>query len=153
LTDIPTRFELKEAHWQLMLEHIRACLPEEACGLVGGKIVENAVQSKLILCIENELHSPVRFRMAPAAQLQALVALEEQNLDLSAIFHSHPTGPGDVSATDLAEFAYPGSLVLILSPRDETEQGATWQVRAFWVEGAQTKDVNAHEIPVIRVVE
>jgi proteasome lid subunit RPN8/RPN11 len=85
-----------------------------------------------MLPIENALHSPVRFCMAPAAQLQAFQALEADGLDLLAIFHSHPTGPREPSPTDLAEFAYPGVLSLILFPTD----AQAWSARAFHIQGA-----------------
>ena len=80
----------------------------------------------IALPITNELHSPVRFRMDPAEQLQAFLQFESQGLDLLAIYHSHPNGPPHPSPTDIAEFTYPGVLYLILSPGP-----SGWQVREF----------------------
>lgn len=105
-----------------MTGHAGACLPEEACGLVGGLDGE----ARAVLAITNQLHSLVRFRMDPAEQLRAFQSLESAGLELIAIFHSHPNGPPTPSPTDVAEFAYPGVLALILTP------GSTgWEVRAF----------------------
>ena len=36
MMDAPTALKLKRDHWDMMLEHVRACLPEEACGLLAG---------------------------------------------------------------------------------------------------------------------
>jgi proteasome lid subunit RPN8/RPN11 len=95
-----------------MAAHITACLPEEACGMIGGAHGE----ARLIIPVTNSLHSPVRFRMDPSEQLQAFLRFEAEELDLLAIFHSHPAGPAAPSETDRAEHAYPGVLCVILSP-------------------------------------
>ena len=105
--------------------HASACLPEEACGLIGG----TADRAVIALPITNELHSPVRFRMDPLEQLQAFLQFESEGLDLLAIYHSHPNGPPHPSPTDIAEFLYPGALYLILSPGP-----SGWQVREFEIQ-------------------
>ena len=115
-------------HWKHMLQHLQACLPEEACGLIGGKN-NRAAQ---IFPIENEFHSPVRFRMKPEQQLEAFLTLEKNGLDLIGIYHSHPTGPDHPSETDRSEFAYPGTAYLIVSLLD-----ANWKVRAYQMNGEQ----------------
>ena len=123
---------LHPAHYHHMLAHVQACLPEEACGLLGGR----AGASAAVQPVTNALHSPVRFSMEPKEQLQAMLWLEEQGLDLLGIFHSHPTGPDHPSATDVAEFLYPGVLVLIWSP-----EGAGWQVKAYDILDGQVQAV------------
>ncbi len=91
--------ELPSGVWAAMFEHVLACLPEEACGLLGGK----GERANLAIPVENQLRSPTRFRMAPVAQLEAMLRLEQLGLDLVAIFHSHPNGPPTPSHTDLDE--------------------------------------------------
>ncbi len=108
--------------WDAMLEHVEACLPEEACGLLGG--VGGQVRS--IVKVTNAERSPVRYRMDPLEQVQAFLALDEEGLELVGIYHSHPLGPGGPSATDLAENAYPEAVYLIWSPG-----GRGWRCRAF----------------------
>jgi proteasome lid subunit RPN8/RPN11 len=156
---------------QQMLEHALTRLPEEACGLLGGRRedLNSPFTAAAVLPIENELHSPVRFRMAPAEQLKAFYWLEENGLELTAIFHSHPQGPDHPSATDLAEFAYPGVLMLILSPISpaslpdgsiplaKTANGAQkraistdeWQIRAFRIDGGLPPQLTASELPLL----
>jgi proteasome lid subunit RPN8/RPN11 len=128
LSEHPLQLYLRKSQWQVTLNHLLACLPEEGCGLLAGRQENRAAYVTVVLPIANELHSPVRFRMDPLSQLQAFQWLDEQGLDLLAIFHSHPAGPAYPSATDQAEFAYPGVLTLIVSPHS-AEDG--WQARAY----------------------
>ena len=126
-----------------MLAHANECLPEEACGLIGG-VNEQAC---LILPVENELHSPVRFRMAPLSQLKAFQKIDEIGVKLIGIFHSHPTGPAGPSSTDIAEFYYPDTVVVILSPaqsKDGFEPAArklidfgNWQIIGYLIENGR----------------
>ncbi len=118
-----------------MLEHVLACLPEEACGILGGQ----AGRVQVVVPVTNQLHSPVRFRMASEEQLRAFQFLEDQGLEMLAFFHSHPAGPSSPSATDLAEFAYPGVLAIIWSPGADG-----WQARAF-----QVDDGTICEVPFV----
>lgn len=159
----PTPFYLPQPLWHEMLAHTRACLPEEACGLVGGQPLDPAhpqnpspsqpgFRPMVFLPVENELHSPVRFRMAPAAQLKAFYWLEEHGLELSAIYHSHPQGPRHPSQTDLAEFAYPGVLMLLACPHSPPagERGA-WHIRAYRINDGMSAGLSASEVPLLLV--
>jgi proteasome lid subunit RPN8/RPN11 len=129
--------------WQEMVQHVQGWFPEEACGVAGGFFSGDTARIEIILPVENQLHSPVRFRMAPAGQLAAFRIIEERGLELVAIFHSHPDGPQIPSITDMAEFYYPGVLSLVLSPQVDGE----WRVRAFHISSSQF-----HEVALTRLV-
>ncbi len=149
----PIQFGISESLRLKMLAHVIACLPDEACGLVGSEQVDILeIKAKAVLPVENELHSQVRYRMAPAEQLKAFYWLEEHHLEMAALFHSHPQGPDHPSATDLAEFAYPGVLMLILSPISLSlplNSAQNWQTRAYQIVGGQAPYFTAREIPVV----
>ena len=96
-----------------------------------------------VLAVENSLHSPVRFQMNPAGQLWAFEQIEAAGWLLLAIFHSHPRGPKFPSTTDIAEFYYPGTLVLIASPAealpfDQAQPAGlvwkNWQINGYQIE-------------------
>ena len=119
--------------------HLDRNLPEEACGLVAG----SGQQVQKVLPVENELHSPVRFQMAPLEQLKAFEQIEADGLNLLAIFHSHPNGPDHPSQTDVSEFYYPGVAVLIASPvqrglftgaQSSCLAQGSWQIKGYWIE-------------------
>lgn len=83
----------------------------EICGLLGG----HGEQVTRRYPARNVAAEPGRrFEMDPRAQIAAMRDMRERELDLVAIYHSHPDGSERPSATDLALHAYPGSLCLIL---------------------------------------
>lgn len=113
---------LARQHWEAMRVHVSAEAPLEACGLVAGA----GGESTHIFPIENELKSPLRYRLAPKQQLAAFMEMEERGWEMLAIYHSHPAGPPTPSRTDLAEAYYPEPVQLIWSP-----VGGEWACHAF----------------------
>ncbi len=105
-----------------MLRHVMSVLPEEACGFVAGK----GRDAFAVLPVTNSLHSPVRFMMDPLEQLNAMQWIEQNGLDVMAIYHSHPSGPAAPSATDLAEHSFPEALGMLWS-----RSGSRWRLRCF----------------------
>jgi proteasome lid subunit RPN8/RPN11 len=73
--------------------------------------------------------------MEPYEQLQAFDWIESNGLDLLGIFHSHPTGPETVSATDVEEAAY--EVVHLIWSRNQGQ----WQARGFWIENSSATEV------------
>jgi len=121
---------ISKKHWQAMLDYVQKNVPLESCGLLAGK---NDRVEKVIF-VQNQAQSPVRFVMDPYEQLNAFQWIEDNDLDLLGIFHSHPAGPETASATDIAEAAYE-VIYLIWSPN----QGH-WLGRGFWIkDGAATE--------------
>ncbi len=112
-----------------MRRAVEAALPEEACGLLFGRgqRVDRAA------AIENELHSRLRFRLEPRAQLSAMQSAEDDGLELLGIYHSHPEGPAQPSATDLQEAAYPEAAYLIWW----RSSSGSWQCSLYWLHGLE----------------
>jgi [CysO sulfur-carrier protein]-S-L-cysteine hydrolase len=123
---------INHLHHRQIVQHLEACLPEEGCGMVGGRMNT----SEVILPVRNELHSPVRFRMDAIEQLEKMILIEDSNLELLAIFHSHPAGPEFPSETDIAEFAYPGTITLIYS-----KESGRWKARGFQIEDQSYREI------------
>jgi len=105
-----------------MIHHSISTLPEEACGLVGGK--DNRGLS--VIGVENEVHSSSGYRMDPRQQLEAMLSFEKVGHEMVGIYHSHPNGPEHPSETDVAQAYYPDAVTLILSPG-----GDGWVCKAF----------------------
>jgi proteasome lid subunit RPN8/RPN11 len=119
----PTQIRLTGEQWAEVVAHLEACRPEEGCGLLAGR----ADRVEIVLPIENIDHSPVRYRMEARALVAGLGRIEDLGLDLLGAFHSHPAGPPGVSESDLREWQYPESALIVCAPG---AHGA-WQIRAF----------------------
>jgi len=128
---------LTPAHWQAMLDQVASEAPLEACGLLAGK--QDSVET--VLRMRNAEKSPVRFGMDAQEQYNAFEWMTDNGLDLVGIFHSHPTGPETVSATDIAEAAYE-VVHIIWSPIN-----GTWSARGFWIEKEQVTEVALQVLP------
>lgn len=124
--------KIKKDHWEIMRLDVAGRAPLEACGLVAG--LENC--STKVYPLTNELNSSVRFRIAPLEQFRVFTDIEQNGWELLAIYHSHPSGPDHPSATDLAEFAYPGTYSLIWYP-----QYNIWHCRAYMLLNNQFMEV------------
>ncbi len=117
----------------LILAHVQRCIPEEACGILGatGNLV------KFVVPVTNELHSPVKFRMAPEEQLKAFIWLEQNGLEMVGYYHSHPAGPDHLSETDRRQFFYPGVVLVLIYP-----EYSTWQLKGFIINDNNIKEIN-----------
>jgi proteasome lid subunit RPN8/RPN11 len=118
-----------------LIAQARADYPAETCGLVAGRD-GRAIR---LHPIENIHHSPVAYEMDPLQQIWAMLAIENEGLDLLAIYHSHPNGPARPSPSDVAQAYYPESAHLIISLVDPAHP----TLRAFMI-----ADDHVTEIPI-----
>jgi proteasome lid subunit RPN8/RPN11 len=122
---------------EALIGQARAALPEETCGLVAGQ-QGRAVR---LYPIENMRHSPVAYEMEPLQQIQAMLAIENDGLELLAIYHSHPDGPAHPSPTDVALAYYPEQAQLIISLA-----GAAATVRAYLIADGLVREIAVLEM-------
>ena len=73
--------KMQSSHWQTMRQHVTEQAPFEACGLLVGK--KDSVET--VLKVRNVIQSPVRFRMDPQEQYNALMWIEDNGFDLVGI--------------------------------------------------------------------
>jgi len=111
-------------------DHARRALPNEACGLLAGDAVSGAVTA--FHPARNEHASPLRFSVDAEDLVRISYAIEAAGQALLAIFHSHPHGAAEPSATDIREARYPDALHLLC--------GGDGSLRAWRIgEGAATE--------------
>jgi proteasome lid subunit RPN8/RPN11 len=98
-----------------MVAHARAELPNECCGMVGGRDGEASV----VIRVANAAASPLRYEMDPQEQYDALKAIEDEGGELLAIYHSHTKSAAYPSQTDVNQaVAWPEQIYLIVSLAD-----------------------------------
>ncbi|HAX68254.1 MAG TPA: hypothetical protein DCY14_01475 [Anaerolineae bacterium] len=122
---------LSNEQLQRMIAHVDSLAPLEACGLLAGR--NSKVES--VLEVTNQSQSPVRYVMDPIEQLHAFEWIDDNELELLGIFHSHPAGPETVSPTDIAEAAY--DVVYVILAR----ANGMWRARGFWIEDGGYSEV------------
>ena len=115
--------ELDRGFFDEIVAQARAEVPNEACGLIAGK---EGVPVRLY-AMRNADESPTTYRFDAKEQYRVMTEIEDEGLDIFAIYHSHTHTEAFPSATDRArahredpltgELAawFPGTRYLILS--------------------------------------
>jgi proteasome lid subunit RPN8/RPN11 len=99
-----------------MVAHAREDLPNECCGLVGGR--DGAAD--VVIRVANSAASPLRYEMDPQEQYDALKRIEDGGGELLAIYHSHTKSAAYPSQTDVNQaLAWPEQIYLIVSLADQ----------------------------------
>ncbi len=103
---------VQRAHLQQLLEHCRAALPEEACGLLSG--AGNRVR-RVWPATNADPDPRTGFRLAEAEQWHLFQAIAAAGDELVGIYHSHPTDVARPSRRDIEMAYYPQCAYVIVS--------------------------------------
>ncbi len=106
---------LSQAQLDAVIEHARACKPEEACGILAGSSKGTALIVSRVFAMENAEHSNTTYIMDSQEQFRVFDEMEREGLEPVAIFHSHPHSPAFPSTRDIELAFYPDSAYLIVS--------------------------------------
>ncbi len=99
-----------------MVAHAREDLPNECCGMIGGR---DGAASRVVR-VANAAASPLRYEMDPQGQYDALKAIEDAGEELIGIYHSHTRSAAYPSQTDVNEARmWPEQAYVIVSLEDE----------------------------------
>lgn len=128
----PESITLASADMQLMQADVISCWPEEACGLLLGTVEGKSAAVMRTVIMENMLHSTTRFRMDGAQQLAVFNQMEQDELELVGIYHSHPNGLAFPSPIDITEAYYSEVIHLIWSGK-----GSDWICQAYRIQEGQ----------------
>jgi proteasome lid subunit RPN8/RPN11 len=117
-----------------MVAHAREDLPNECCGMVGGREGE----ATEVIRVANSAASPLRYEMDPQGQYDALKSIEDGGNELLAIYHSHTKSAAYPSQTDVNQaVAWPEQVYVIVSLADE----AAPDVKAYLLKDLKIADV------------
>lgn len=104
-------FKLARRFAEEMIDHARAEIPNECCGLLAGK---DGIILQLYRCDSAE-KSPFRYYVDPKDQIRIMRELDQKEWDLIGIYHSHTHTEAYPSKTDLELAFYPEALYFIVS--------------------------------------
>lgn len=118
-----------------MVAHAREDLPNECCGMIGGRDGE----ATSVVRVENAAASPLRYEMDPQGQYDALKSIEDAGDELIGIYHSHTRSAAYPSQTDVNEARmWPEQAYVIVSLEDEEAP----DVKAFDLADLKIADVD-----------
>jgi proteasome lid subunit RPN8/RPN11 len=118
-----------------MVAHAREDLPNECCGMIGGRDGE----ATSVVRVENAAASPLRYEMDPQGQFDALKAIEGSGEELIGIYHSHTRSAAYPSQTDVNEAVmWPEQAYVIVSLEDEDSP----DVKAYDLKDMKIADVD-----------
>jgi proteasome lid subunit RPN8/RPN11 len=125
---------ISEALIDEMVAHARDDLPNECCGMIGGREGE----ASSVIRVENSAASPLRYEMDPQEQYNALKAIEDDGGELLGIYHSHTKSAAYPSQTDVNQaVAWPEQIYVIVSLADEDAP----DVKAYLLKDLKIADV------------
>jgi [CysO sulfur-carrier protein]-S-L-cysteine hydrolase len=118
-----------------MVAHAREDLPNECCGMIGGR--DGGATE--VVRVRNAAASPLRYEMDPQEQYDALKSIEDGGGELLAIYHSHTKSAAYPSQTDVNQaVAWPEQVYVIVSLADPDEP----EVKAYWLKDLKIADAD-----------
>ena len=92
--------QIEQEDYVAIINHAIEGLPNEACGLLAGVVVDGVTYVKKVYCLTNVDASREHFSMDPKEQFAAIKDIRSNNLQLIGNFHSHPETPARPSEED-----------------------------------------------------
>jgi proteasome lid subunit RPN8/RPN11 len=116
-----------------MVAHAREDLPNECCGMIGGR---DGAATRVVR-VENAAASPLRYEMDPQGQFDGLKAIEDAGEELIGIYHSHTRSAAFPSQTDVNEAVmWPEQVYVIVS-----------------LENSEAPDVKAYDLADLKIAD
>lgn len=117
-----------------MVAHGREDLPNECCGMIGGRDGE----ATGVVRVANSAASPLRYEMDPQEQYNVLKSIEDGGGELLGIYHSHTKSAAYPSQTDVNQaVAWPEQIYVIVSLADADAP----DVKAYLLKDLRIADV------------
>jgi [CysO sulfur-carrier protein]-S-L-cysteine hydrolase len=116
-----------------MIRHAREEAPNECCGMLGSR--DGHVLR--LYRARNAAASPLRYEIDGADQYRIQMEIDDSDLELGAIYHSHTRTEPYPSQTDINLAFYPEALYVIVGLA-----GPEPQVRAFSIRDGQVDETD-----------
>ncbi|MFZ0041651.1 MAG: M67 family metallopeptidase [Solirubrobacteraceae bacterium] len=116
-----------------MVDHARADAPNECCGMIASRDGE-AIK---IYPAANLAASPLRYEIDGPEQYRIQMAIDDEGLDLGAIYHSHTRSDPVPSQTDINLAFYPDALYVIVGLAGDAPDVRAFHIREGKVSQAE----------------
>ncbi|MBA4422938.1 MAG: hypothetical protein C0390_07510 [Syntrophus sp. (in: bacteria)] len=130
--------QMPRSIYERIIGQAREGVPFEICGILGGK---NGVVSS-IYPMTNTDASGDHFQMEPREQFSVAKELRSQQLEMLAVYHSHPATPARPSDEDIRLALTPNISYVIVSLADPFAP----EVRSFKISGGK---VGSEELIIV----
>jgi len=94
-----------------IVAHARAGLPNEACGILAGR----GDRVERFFPAQPDEPSPFYYRIESRDQIRIMNEIDDANLELVGIYHSHTSSPAYPSRTDAEQAFWPDAVYVIVS--------------------------------------
>ncbi|MBS1871385.1 MAG: M67 family metallopeptidase [Actinobacteria bacterium] len=109
-----------------IVAHARAEAPNECCGVVA---TNGDGSARRVFAATNKFASPLRFEIDGPDLIRIIDAIDDEQLELGAIYHSHTRTAPEPSQTDVNHAAaWPGALWIIVGLAGEQPDVRTWAI-------------------------
>jgi proteasome lid subunit RPN8/RPN11 len=123
-----------------IFEQARHTPRNECCGLLAGS---GGVITSAFPATNAASDSATSYEIAPEELFRLMRSIRAAGLELLGIYHSHPNGPNEPSARDVAQAFYPDAAYFIVSPQAASSNiEAPSAIRVFSI-----RDGRAEELP------
>ena len=120
-----------------VVNHVERVAPDEACGLVARGVDGLFVHVYQLTNIDPR---PNRFLIDPVEHFASITHADTAGWTVAGVYHSHPIGPGEPSAIDLAAPIDPTWISFVVSRSNDR-----WGVRAFNIRGGTAVELQLVE--------
>jgi len=117
-----------------MVSHARDGSPEEVCGILAGR----DGQVSMLYRITNSEHSERFYVMDSQEHLRAQLDIDDRNLEVVGVYHSHPASEPRPSKTDIELARWPAPQYVIVSLRDPSEP----EIRCWRIEDGNASETH-----------
>nr|MDO8135225.1 M67 family metallopeptidase [Candidatus Njordarchaeum guaymaensis] len=129
------RIKLNRAQYDAMTGHVKSNIPEEACGILLGRIHKDTALVQEVKPMRNITSSENMFTVDPEELFRNLIRAESLGLEMVGIYHSHHMNPHPSSIDYVYMKLNPVVWVIFGISRTEITGVAAYR----WLNGRVTK--------------
>jgi proteasome lid subunit RPN8/RPN11 len=126
---------IPQAMFDEMVSHARAEAPDECCGIIGTRDSEAVVLYRAT----NVHHSPLKYEIGSDELYRISKALDDDDLEVGVIYHSHTRSDPYPSQTDVNLAKYPDAVHVIVGVANGEPD-----VRAYRIRDGEIADAELH---------